>query len=535
MKLFQDSRVEVTGKEVFNSKFTLPAIASSIVNSFGLLFIPPLIGRTLDGNTDTFSLLSLLIAGLVVAISSAIYIYFSSSAANHLCWQLQQSLITSCRNSAHVQSKELVNQFLSSDLEKLSNFIAKNLLRAPSYALMLCFAVPKLVTLRAWVVIILALLIATGILLAKSGYRNLSSLQQEEMRTRKETTRRLGLLLENQNMVRINESLNPIVEDAEASCRENLGIKQKIALVRSAISPINESLVSIVAILYVFLNLLFINLNWISLSEVIETTGYLAILSSPAMAVVGYIAERPRNQSIFNCFRELLSELQTTSTPQKVGIILNAANPGAHPGTHKISEGSVQFSNGSKIPYSKLEFSPGDPLALTGMTGSGKTTYLLALSGIYPNAQSAISSTNNIELPTPNGCKRTIYLPQMQRIPSPNFNECIKVICGGGKTNRTLLSHILTELSVSGSEFADVEQRELTTLSGGQQQRLMLAIAMSTPADLYLFDEPMASLDRITSQKVAKYLDTLSTKSIVIYSTHSAPTPNSSIYALEAS
>ena len=533
MKLIQDRSVESTGKEILNSRFILPAVVSSVVNIFGLLFIPPLIRQALSGNTDSFSLASLLIVGLVVTVSNASYIYSSGSAANYLCWKLQHSLITACKNSANAQNKDLINQFLSSDLDKLSSFVAGNLLKAPAYVLMICFAVPKLVALHAWVVIILAVLIAVGIQIARLGYRRLSSLQQEEIQTRGETTRRLSLFLENQNMVRINESLGSLIQGVGSSCKINLGTKQKITLTRAVISPINESLVSIAGILYVFLSLLFIDFNWISLPDVIETTSYLAILSSPVIAAVGYVADRSRHQSIFDSFCQLLSDLQAASTPQKVGINLETDHPEFNFSRYAVTEGSVQFNTGLSISYPKLELLPGEPTALIGVTGIGKTTYLLALSGIYPDKESRPSCANGVADLALSRRKKMIYLPQIQKIPSTNFNECVKVICGEGRSDRKKLFQILHELSVHSSEFADIEKQKLTTLSGGQQQRLMLAIAMSSSADIYLFDEPMASLDSLTSLKVAKCLDALSKGSIVIYSTHSSPTPNSNIYDLE--
>ena len=52
------------------------------------------------------------------------------------------------------------------------------------------------------------------------------------------------------------------------------------------------------------------------------------------------------------------------------------------------------------------------------------------------------------------------------------------------------VSEVLTPLKVEA-----LLDRPLHALSGGEQQRVALALALGTPADLYLIDEPSAYLD----------------------------------------
>jgi phosphate transport system ATP-binding protein len=92
-----------------------------------------------------------------------------------------------------------------------------------------------------------------------------------------------------------------------------------------------------------------------------------------------------------------------------------------------------------------------------------------------------------------------------------------------GEKNKGALDAIV-EKSLRGSALWDEVKDRLrtgaTSLSGGQQQRLCIARTLATNPDVLLLDEPTASLDPLSTQKVEELVYELRKEITVVIVTH---------------
>jgi len=139
-------------------------------------------------------------------------------------------------------------------------------------------------------------------------------------------------------------------------------------------------------------------------------------------------------------------------------------------------------------------FSTSEIVVMLGQNGTGKTTFIRMLAGMTP-----ADGEDAPQVPQMN----VSYKPQKI---SPKFEGTV----------RMLLHKKIRDTSINPQFVSDVMKpmiieplmdQEVKFLSGGELQRVAMVIALGTPADIYLIDEPSAYLDseqRITTARVIK-------------------------------
>jgi phosphate transport system ATP-binding protein len=93
----------------------------------------------------------------------------------------------------------------------------------------------------------------------------------------------------------------------------------------------------------------------------------------------------------------------------------------------------------------------------------------------------------------------------------------------GPRLSRQETDHIVERALVRAALWDEVKDRLSTSavaLSGGQQQRLCIARALATSPEVLLLDEPTASLDPISTQKVEELVHELRRDMTIIVVTH---------------
>jgi len=143
----------------------------------------------------------------------------------------------------------------------------------------------------------------------------------------------------------------------------------------------------------------------------------------------------------------------------------------------------------------------GERVALTGPTGSGKTTLARLLLGLE-QPTSGQMRVNGVDLRTldPAGWfKRVAWLPQSPTLCAGSIAEILRLAQPEASDDE--LQEALRR--AGAADFVAHLPQGLNTrlgdhgagLSGGQIRRLALARTLLKPADVFVFDEPEASLD----------------------------------------
>ena len=175
------------------------------------------------------------------------------------------------------------------------------------------------------------------------------------------------------------------------------------------------------------------------------------------------------------------------------------------------------------------DFTGSEILVMLGQNGTGKTTFIRMLAGMLPadgDDESQVPPPSSryapffpYAAPRSSRCQKFILFFPFFFSKVPRLNVSYKPQKISPKfegTVRMLLHKKIRDTSIHPQFVSDVMKpmlmeplmdQEVKFLSGGELQRVALVIALGTPADIYLIDEPSAYLDseqRITAAKVIK-------------------------------
>lgn len=172
-----------------------------------------------------------------------------------------------------------------------------------------------------------------------------------------------------------------------------------------------------------------------------------------------------------------------------------------------------------------LEIKDGDFIIIVGLSGAGKSTLLRTIN----NLVKPTSGTVYLEdIDVTNAKKKELKLIRskigmiFQTFNLVNRSTVLKNVLTGRLSNVSTIRSVLgfwpkEEKKLAFEALNQVEILEkayvrASNLSGGQQQRVGIARALSQKPKVMLADEPVASLDPITSRVVMSYLKKINTE-----------------------
>lgn len=190
---------------------------------------------------------------------------------------------------------------------------------------------------------------------------------------------------------------------------------------------------------------------------------------------------------------------------------------------------NISFSYEDEEIFSGISFSieRGDVLCILGPNGTGKTTMIKCLNGLYDidEGEILINGENIKTLSFSEISKHIGYIPQ-SHIPSFPFKVLDVVLMGRAPylnlTDSPRKEDI--EIALNALKTLDIEylkDKEYTNLSGGERQLVFLARVLCQQPDILILDEPTSHLDFGNQIKLLEIIDNLAKSGLsIIMSSH---------------
>lgn len=169
-----------------------------------------------------------------------------------------------------------------------------------------------------------------------------------------------------------------------------------------------------------------------------------------------------------------------------------------------------------------FEIQPGDCIALTGLSGAGKTTLFSLLLGIYRPTSGNVSvvMAHGEEKAGKRTRKLFAYVPQGNTLFSGTLRENITMFCPNAEEKDVWNAAEAACIR----EFIEEQPQGLDTvigergigLSEGQAQRIAVARAILSGAPVLLLDEPTSALDSETEEKLLQNISAMKDKTCMI-------------------
>lgn len=159
---------------------------------------------------------------------------------------------------------------------------------------------------------------------------------------------------------------------------------------------------------------------------------------------------------------------------------------------------SIAFGSRTVIQDLRFEIDSGDCLAIIGPNGAGKTVLLKALMGLLPYSGEIRWSPE----------ARLGYVPQRVAADS-RLPVRVRDLLGAKLRTLKLPAAELQSVCAQVGLAPEALNATIGTLSGGQFQKMLIAFALVGNPNVLLFDEPTASLDELTEDRVYELLYSL--------------------------
>jgi energy-coupling factor transporter ATP-binding protein EcfA2 len=192
----------------------------------------------------------------------------------------------------------------------------------------------------------------------------------------------------------------------------------------------------------------------------------------------------------------------------------------------EVSNLSFRYQRREEFALQDLSFNvqSGEVLLIAGASGCGKTTLMRCINGLIPRTYHGDlsgeirifgKSATEMQMPELSQQVGTILQdPERQIVGSYVLNEAAFGLENLGMPREEILSRVDETLQFLG--ISHLRDRETFSISGGEKQKVALAGVLSMQPRILLLDEPLASLDPMSSREALLFFRWLADQGIAI-------------------
>lgn len=502
----------------FLSLINTQMIINGIQQSLGFDFIRPY-------------LLYFILISLVSLIVNSLYNYYLTKFRDFLYLHINYSVLSKSKELSLVdfETSEVYDKFQRAETEagiRPFSMFASVILMLSSFVTLIS-SIMILVVWKWWV--LLGFLILPMIAFKK--FQHVSKLEYEMIYSRSNYERKswyIAHLLSKDTFIKEVKMLNlfeylinAFKDLREKFYHDNVNINKK-KIVASFVYQFSNLILSNIIVLVAILEAINAKILVGTLFTYINTTNKVdSAISSISTSIFNLYQDSLHIKNLLEFLDFEKEELK------KEGLVVQNIE------TIELTNVSFKYPKRNDFALNNISFSvkKGEKIAIVGENGSGKTTIIKILCGLYTNYSGTIK-INGIDL-------KDIDVESMKRITSVVFQDfnsyqfTINENIGFGDIdNLTDKEAIQIAADKSyASEFINLLPNRFsqqvgnwfpngTQLSGGQWQRLALARAFMKESSLFILDEPTASLDPVAEFNFFKSVFKHSLDSVNIIITH---------------